>query len=103
MLFCAGVALAASALFGIAEPAVARPTIPKRAASQSSGTVFFIEVAASGAIAAIGTAHTLRISDIAKAGRVEFRLDEAHVGRAKGHVLGEKIVVDRDGTDLAGS
>jgi hypothetical protein len=61
----------------LAEPAVARPTIPKRAASQSSGTVFFIEVAASGAIAAIGTAHTLRISDIAKAGRVEFRLGES--------------------------
>jgi hypothetical protein len=58
----------------LAEPAVARPTIPKHAASQSSGTVFFTAVAATGAVAAIGTAHTLRIPDIAKAGRVEFRL-----------------------------
>ena len=58
----------------LAEPAVARPTLPKHAASQSSGTVFFTEVGATGAIAAIGTAHTLRISDIDKAGRVEFRL-----------------------------
>ena len=61
----------------LAEPAVARPTIPKHAASQSSGTVFFTEVAATGAVAAIGTAHTLRIPDIAKAGRVEFRLGES--------------------------
>ncbi|MBW2576905.1 MAG: VWA domain-containing protein [Deltaproteobacteria bacterium] len=58
----------------LAKPAVARPTIPKNAATQSSGTVFFTEVAATGAIAAIGTAHTLRISDINKVGRVEFRL-----------------------------
>ncbi len=58
----------------IAKPAVARPTIPKHAASQSSGTVFFTEVPATDAIAAIGTAHTLRISDIDKVGRVEFRL-----------------------------
>jgi hypothetical protein len=58
----------------LARPAVARPTIPKRAASQISGTVFFTEVAATGGVAAIGTAHTLRISDIAKAGRVEFHL-----------------------------
>jgi len=58
----------------LAEPAVARPTLPKHAASQSSGTVFFTEVGTTGAIAAIGTAHTLRISDIDKAGRVEFRL-----------------------------
>jgi len=61
----------------LAEPAAARPTIPERAASQSSGTVFFIEVATTGAVAAIGTAHTLRIPDIAKAGRVEFRLGES--------------------------
>jgi hypothetical protein len=58
----------------LAKPAVARPTIPKNAATQSSGTVFFTEVGATGAIAAIGTAHTLRISDINKVGRVEFRL-----------------------------
>ena len=58
----------------LAEPAVARPTIPKHAASQNRGTVFFIEVEKTGAIAAIGTAHTLKISDSAKAGRVEFRL-----------------------------
>ena len=50
----------------LAEPAVARPTIPKHAASQSSGTVFFTEVAATGAVAAIGTAHTVRIPDIAR-------------------------------------
>jgi Mg-chelatase subunit ChlD len=61
----------------LAEPAVARPTIPKHAASQSSGTVFFTELAATGAVAAIGTAHTLRIPDIARAGRVEFRLGES--------------------------
>jgi hypothetical protein len=58
----------------LAKPAVARPTIPENAATQSSGTVFFTEVAATGAFAAIGTAHTLRISDIEKVGRVEFRL-----------------------------
>jgi hypothetical protein len=58
----------------LAEPAVARPTIPQRAASQSSGTVFFAEVEQTGAIAAIGTAHTVRLPDIAAAGRVEFRL-----------------------------
>jgi len=58
----------------LAEPAVARPTIPNHAASQSSGTVFFSEVGETGAIVAIGTAHTLRIPDIARAGRVEFRL-----------------------------
>ncbi len=58
----------------LAEPAVARPTIPKHAASQSSGTVFFTEVEETGAVAAIGTAHTVKISDIARAGRVEFRL-----------------------------
>ncbi|MBW2542687.1 MAG: VWA domain-containing protein [Deltaproteobacteria bacterium] len=63
-----------SAERALAAPAVARPTIPNHAASQSSGTVFFTEVAATGAIAAIGTAHTLKISDIDKAGRVEFRL-----------------------------
>ncbi|MFV1978226.1 MAG: hypothetical protein ACC649_02630 [Myxococcota bacterium] len=61
----------------LAEPAVARPTIPNHAASQSSGTVFFTTVAATGAVAAIGTAHTVRIPDIAKAGRVEFRLGES--------------------------
>ena len=58
----------------LAEPAVARPTIPKHAASQNRGTVFFTEVEKTGAVAAIGTAHTLKISDSAKAGRVEFRL-----------------------------
>jgi hypothetical protein len=58
----------------LAEPAVARPTIPKHAASQSSGTVFFTKVEETGTVAAIGTAHTLRIPDIARAGRVEFRL-----------------------------
>jgi hypothetical protein len=58
----------------LAEPAVARPTIPKRAASRSSGTVFFAEVEEIGAVAAIGTAHTVRIPEIARAGRVEFRL-----------------------------
>jgi hypothetical protein len=61
----------------LAEPAVARPTIPKHAASQSRGTVFFTEVAATGAVAAIGTAHTVRIPDIAQAGRIEFRLGES--------------------------
>ncbi len=68
-------ALLASSLAerALAEPAVARPTIPKHAASQRSGTVFFVDVETSGAVAAIGTAHTLRISEIAKAGRVEFR------------------------------
>ncbi len=73
--------LLAFALFGssmpeqaIAEPAVARPTIPKHSASQSSGTVFFAKVAATGSVVAIGTAHTLKIPDIARAGRVEFRL-----------------------------
>jgi hypothetical protein len=58
----------------LADPAVARPTLPKNAASQSNGTVFFAEVAEAGAVAAIGTAHTVRIPDVAKAGRVEFRL-----------------------------
>ncbi len=58
----------------LAEPAVARPTVPKRAASRSSGTVFFTKIDETGAVAAIGTAHTVRISDIARAGRVEFRL-----------------------------
>jgi hypothetical protein len=58
----------------LAEPAVARPTIPKLVASQSAGTVFFSEVEATGAIVAIGTAHTLRIRDVTSASRVEFRL-----------------------------
>ncbi len=58
----------------LAEPAVARPTLPKHAASQSSGTVFFTEVEEAGTVAAIGTAHTVRIPDIARIGRVEFRL-----------------------------
>jgi len=61
----------------LAEPAVARPTVPKHSASQSSGTVFFIGVGETGAVAAIGTAHTLQIPDIARAGRVEFRLGES--------------------------
>ena len=69
-------AVLASSMPGLAlaEPAVARPTIPKHAASQSSGTVFFAEVEEAGTVAAIGTAHTLRIPDIARAGLVEFRL-----------------------------
>ena len=58
----------------LAEPAVARPTLSKHAALQSSGTVFFTEVEQTGAVAAIGTAHSLRIPDIARLGRVEFRL-----------------------------
>ena len=59
----------------LAEPAVARPTIPKHAASQSSGTVFFTKVEETGAVAAIGTAHTVRIPDVAKdrPGRVSPR------------------------------
>jgi hypothetical protein len=61
----------------LAEPAVARPTIPKHAGSQNSGTVFFTGVEETGTVAAIGTAHTVRISDIAGAGRVEFRLGES--------------------------
>jgi len=69
VVFASGVAERA-----LAEPAVARPTIPKHSASQSSGTVFFTEITAIGAVAAIGTAHSLRIPDIAKLGRVEFRL-----------------------------
>ena len=58
----------------LAEPAVARPTLPKHTAPQSSGTVFFTRVEETRAVAAIGTAHTVRISDIARAGQVEFRL-----------------------------
>jgi hypothetical protein len=58
----------------LAEPAVARPTIPNHTASQSSGTVFFTQIAETGTVAAIGTAHTVRISDVAKGGQIEFRL-----------------------------
>jgi len=65
---------AGSAGPALAEPAVARPVLPNHAASQPSATVFFSKLAATGTTAAIGAAHSVKIADIAKLGRIEFRL-----------------------------
>jgi len=58
----------------LAEPAVARPALPSRNAAQPSATVFFSKLAPTGTIAAIGTAHSVKLADVAQAGRIEFRL-----------------------------
>ncbi len=67
--FAAGISARA-----LAEPAVARPTLPSRNAAQPSATVFFSKLAPTGTIAAIGTAHSVKLADVAQAGRIEFRL-----------------------------
>jgi hypothetical protein len=75
------VALASIVAFAVAPPAqaasaaaVARPVLPEHATAQRDGTVFFIEIERDREVAAIGTAHTLNVRDVAKAGRVEFTL-----------------------------
>ena len=54
--------------------AVARPVLSDPATQQRDGIVFFVAIEPAGRVAAVGTAHTLQLRDLAKAGRVEFRL-----------------------------
>ncbi len=54
--------------------AVARPVLSEYPAAQRDGIVFFVKTERAGEVAAIGTAHTLKLRDVAKAGRVEFTL-----------------------------
>jgi len=54
-------------------PAVARPRLPASGAESGSGTVFFLELP-SGAIAAVGAAHSFDLRELVAAPEVEFRL-----------------------------
>jgi hypothetical protein len=53
-------------------PAVARPSVPTTSASESPGVVFFLGVRGEPGVVAVGTAHTLPLAEITKAGKVEF-------------------------------
>ncbi len=56
-----------------AQPVAARPTIPGgKSAIDVPGVVFFLATAAPHGVAAVGTAHTLPISTVGRAGRVDF-------------------------------
>ena len=68
-LFIAGVASADA-------PALARPGLPSlgRSAADAPGVVFFLESDLKPGMVAVGTAHTLAVEDLARAGRVEFAL-----------------------------
>jgi hypothetical protein len=65
------IALAPSAVWA-ALPAVARPSVPTTSASESPGVVFFLGVRGEPGVVAVGTAHTLPLAEITKAGKVEF-------------------------------
>ena len=55
-------------------PAVARPRLPSSAGGETgSGTVFFLDLP-SGAVAAVGAAHSFDLGELAAAPAVEFRL-----------------------------
>ena len=59
-----------------AEPAIAQPGLARagQSAVDAKGVVFFLRLDGENGVAAVGTAHTLRLDDLARAGRVEFFL-----------------------------
>ena len=69
-LLCLVPALSRAAL-----PRVARPSLPTKGKSavDARGLVFFVALK-DGSIAAVGTAHTFSLSDVARAGRTDFYL-----------------------------
>jgi len=58
------------------DPAIARPGLPDigQSAADARGVVFFLAVRHPPGVAAVGTAHTLRLEDLARAARVELAL-----------------------------
>jgi hypothetical protein len=72
----AAVALAlllATAAHATSRPVVARPTVPGgKSAIDSPGVVFFLATSAPHGVAAVGTAHTIPVATLARAGRVDF-------------------------------
>ncbi len=66
------IALTGAAVEGSASSAIARPVLSKGSPTQRAGTAFFVALEDSDRVAAVGTAHTLSLRDVAKAGRVEF-------------------------------
>lgn len=54
-------------------PVVARPTVPGgKSAIDMPGVVFFLATSAPHGVAAVGTAHTIPVATLARAGRVDF-------------------------------
>jgi len=54
-------------------PVVARPAVPGgKSAIESPGVVFFLASSAPHGVAAVGTAHTIPVATLARAGRVDF-------------------------------
>ncbi|MEM7411641.1 MAG: vWA domain-containing protein [Myxococcota bacterium] len=71
-----GLALAAGSAAAAEDPAIARPGMPKIgiSAADARGVVFFLASEIEPGVVAVGTGHTLRLGDLARAGRVEFAL-----------------------------
>jgi hypothetical protein len=81
----AGIAVLVACCFATvsgAEPiSVARPVLSSGLSFSRKGVAFFVETP-DGAIAAIGTAHTLELGNVATAGRVEFRVGNSEEAAA---------------------
>ena len=71
-----GISLIAPIASAEEEPAIARPGLPKIgiSAADARGVVFFLESEVEPGVVAVGTGHTLRLTDLAEAGRVDFAL-----------------------------
>ena len=63
------------------QPAVARPALRSGAQAPQSarGVAFMLSVDSAPGVAAVGTAHTLRLEEIARAGQVDFLLGETQL------------------------
>jgi hypothetical protein len=61
-----------------ARPAVARPILSGAGPAASDSTVFFVKTGRAGEVAAVGTAHSLNLPDIARVGQLEFLRGNSH-------------------------